>query len=200
MFGKVDSKQQISVEKLKIKIQESLDQQTEESTRKLIEVNTNINDLSQTIETAKNKIYEAELRLQQAQNNTKPDKTTLDVISSSIHEIQTLKQTVVGWVTKLETLQKERDYLLHSVKQEVERIFDTVRAELQKKVDDEAATLLTFLVSTENALEECRHVDCYIPHLKGISDIVPSSPYISHCRPKELVRYLHKTSPWWVCN
>ncbi|MBK5274595.1 MAG: hypothetical protein JJE30_06040 [Desulfuromonadales bacterium] len=194
------SKQEISIEKLKSTITNKLNHSAAEATRKLVEAENSITDLSQAIEAATDKMYEAEMNLQRGQAHTKPDKKVLDAISASILEIQTLDGTIKAWKTRLEALQKERDGLLHGVKLEVEQIFGAVRAELQKQVDAEAATLMAFLISVENALEECRPVDNYVPCLKGVSAVVPGFAYLSHCKPKELVRYLHKKAPWWVCS
>ena len=197
---KHDSKQGILVEKLKAEIIDKLGHQTAAASRKLVQLDTSISGLTQAIEDVESKKFEAETRLQQLQDHTEPGKKTLDSISALIIEIQALKQTYENWAARLGVLQTERAGLLHGVKQEVDQIFNTIRADLQSKVDAEASNLLAFLVLTEMVLEECRRVDCYIPYLKGVSDAVPHLPHLSHCKPRELVRYLHKTAPWWTCS
>lgn len=197
MFTKDDSKQEISVEKLKSKIIEKLSPRMTEAIRKLVEVDTSINGLSQAIEDVANKMFEAETNLQRLQDKTVPDKKTLAAISNSILELQTLKQTFENWSARLEALQEERAGLLHGVKQGVERAFGAVRAEVWGMVEARAATLQAFLVSTEKVMEECRWVDRYVPCLKGIDEVVPYPMYKGCCPPVDLAKYLHENSRWW---
>lgn len=196
-FTKDDSKQGISLEKLKTKIIERLDHRTAEATRRLVKVNNSITNLSQTIEDAESKKYEAETRLQQLQEHTEPSQKTLDAIGASILEIHTLERTLEGWRNRFETLKTERAGLLHGVKQEIARAYAAVRVEVWRMVETRAATLQTLLISTEKVMEECRRVDCYVPALKGIYEVVPEKPYKGACPPVDLAKYLHENSRWW---
>lgn len=190
-------KQKLSVEILKAKIIEQLNHQSAKAARRLVEVSSSIVNLSQTIGHAENKKFEAENRLQQLQGHLEPDKKTLDAIGGSIVEINTLEQTLESWRNRLKILNKERSDLLHGVKQEVARAYAAVRVEVWRMVEIEASTLQALLISTEKVMEECRRVDCYVPCLKGIDEVVPSKPYKGACPPVDLAKYLHENSRWW---
>jgi DNA repair exonuclease SbcCD ATPase subunit len=183
-------KQEVSVEKFKADMIKGLNHKTAEATNRLDEVNRSITSLSEAIEEAEKKEDELEARLKVLQEYLTPDKKTLEAISALITEVQAYQQTRMVWRNNLETLQAERNNLLYAVKGEVERILDTIKKELQKKVNVESEKLLAFLVSTEEAIEECRKVDNYVPCLKGVQEVVCSSAYYMECPPVALWVYL----------
>jgi len=187
-----DSKQGVSVEKFKAEMIKGLNHKTAEATNRLAEVNRSITSLSEAIEEAEKKEDELEARLKVLQEYLTPDKKTLEAISALITEVQAYQQTRMVWRNNLETLQAERNNLLYAVKGEVDQILDTIKKELQKKVDAESEKLLALLVSIEKVVEDCRRVDNYVPALKGIQELTSGSAYYMECPPVDLWLYLKK--------
>jgi len=190
------SKKQISAESLKSRMLEQLQEKAASATKRLAEIDGHIGDLDANITAAEEKQWEAEKRLQGFQEDKNPGKKIVDSISDVVLEVQVLERSLKSWYEGKEDLKKEKEHVLHQVKQEAQAIFDKLKAEVQKEIDPVAAVFLELLRSSESALEECRLVDRYVPSLGKYQDVRPANAFKMQCPPLELAGYLREKLPW----
>jgi predicted RNase H-like nuclease (RuvC/YqgF family) len=205
MFGKKTKVEELSVDvpsvdKLKAEIVEKLSHRTTKATCRLVEVNSSIAKLSDSITDVEAKKSRVEKKLHDLQENALPDKKTLNEISVCLLEIQALEKTLNSWNDRIPGLNEEKSSLLLDVQMEAVGAFKDVLRDLQKIVDIEAAKFTALLITVETAAEECRLVTGYVPALKGVNAVAVTPPpaYRMHCPPVDLAKRLRSGLPWLV--